>query len=129
MNPERSCIRGGKYFPGWLYDGDVGRVTVSGVRIRAHPLGIDTLRVDGVARGGDVTLTVTVRKRKGDGWATEWSGSLVFSEAEGRIQHELALEPALPLSEGKRTVELAVKGGHLLTWSAVLSESEGVPGL
>ena len=129
LNPERSCIRGGKYFPGWLYDGDVGRVTVSGVRIRAHPLGIDTLRVDGVARGGDVTLTVTVRKRKGDGWATEWSGSLVFSEAEGRIQHELALEPALPLSEGKRTVELAVKGGHLLTWSAVLSESEGVPGL
>ncbi len=124
LNPQRSCIRGGKYFPGWLYDGDAGVMTVAGKRLGAHPLGIDTLRVDALAVGGDTTLKVVVTKRGHAGWEVEWEGQLEFAEAAGRTQLSLRVEPRLGV-EGKREVELRVSGGNLLAFDAVLSESEG----
>ncbi|GDX80636.1 hypothetical protein LBMAG42_24470 [Deltaproteobacteria bacterium] len=123
LNPERSCIRGGKYFPGWLYAGDVAAMTLASKRLGAHPLGIDSLAVDAAAFGGDVSLDVVVRKRVHGGWEEEWRGAAEFVEADGRGGVTLRINPPLGV-EGKREVELRVSGGYLLAFDVVLSESE-----
>lgn len=127
VNPDRSCVRGGKYFPGWLYAGDAATATVASKRLDAHPLGLDTLRVDAAAVGGEVTLAVVVRKRSHGGWEEEWRGAADFSQAAGRTRATFRIDPPLGV-EGKREVELRVSGGNLLAFDAVLLESEGEAG-
>lgn len=126
LNPERSCTRGGKYFPGWLYAGDVATIALASSRLASHPLGINALRVDAVAVGGDVTLEVVVRKRVRGGWDVEWRGEELFPEAAGRMQVPVRIDPPLGV-EGNREVELHVVGGYLLAYDVLLSESESAP--
>ncbi len=125
LNPDRSCRRGARYLPGWLYEGDTASVDVPPRRMAAHPLGPNVLLLDAVAMGADATIHVEVDKKHRDRSAPEWAGDLVVPEGTVRRLHRLIIEPALE-GDSRRAVRLSVSGAPLLMFRMSLVEAESL---